>query len=133
MLDYLIAISLILLTFGHALLIRGCFDINKKLLPLNGQAGALTEKVGGIGTLMDELCDLISELADSGLGSPSRPNTQTQGGIGEMILSSLMSRMNSDESNGPQNQDRTIQETHDTQTQESSSESDELSADLSVG
>ena len=130
MLDYLIAISLILLTFGHALLIRGCFDINKKLLPLNGQAGTLTEKVGGIGTLMDELCDLISDLADSGGGSPSRPNAQTQGGITEMILGSILEGITKPAPNGSQNQIRTIQETHDTQTKESSTEIDEHSAEL---
>jgi hypothetical protein len=128
MLDYLIATSLVLLTFGHALLIRGCFDINKKLLPLNGQAGAITEQVGGIGTLMDELCDLISDLSDSGGGSPSRPNAQTQGGITEMILGSILEGITKPESNGPQEQIRTIQETHDTQTQESSTESDESGA-----
>ena len=133
MLDYLIAISLILLTFGHALLIRGCFDINKKLLPLNGQAGTLTEKVGGIGTLMDELCDLISDLADSGGGSPSRPNAQTQGGITEMILGSVLEGVFGSDNNGPKESERNLQETHDTQTQESSSESNEPSPVLSSG
>jgi hypothetical protein len=117
MLEYLIAISLILLTFGHALLIRGCFDINKKLLPLNGQAGTITEQVGGIGTLMDELCDLISDLADSGGPAPSKSAPNMQDLLGGLITSTIMGNVN-----GPQNQDRTIQETHDTQTQESSAE-----------
>jgi hypothetical protein len=129
MLDYLIAISLILLTFGHALLIRGCFDINKKLLPLNGQAGALTEKVGGIGTLMDELCDLLSDLADSGGPSPSKSAPNMQDLLGGLITSALMGN-----DNGRKTQTEwAIPQENDTQTQESSPESDESGADLSVG
>jgi hypothetical protein len=128
MLDYLIAISLILLTFGHALLIRGCFSINQKLGPLDTNAGALTEKVGGIGTLMDELCDLISDLADSGGPAPSKSSPNMQDLLGGLITNMMMP-----DTNGPQNKDRTIQETHDSQTQESSSESNEPSPVLSSG
>jgi hypothetical protein len=117
MLDYLIAISLVLLTFGHALLIRGCFSINQKLGPLEGQGGAITENLGGIGQLIDELCEIISDFSEGGGPAPSQsaPNMQD-------ILGGLITNMMMPDTNGPKESERNLQETHDSQTKESSAE-----------
>jgi hypothetical protein len=125
MLDYLIAISLVLLTFGHALLIRGCFSINQKLGPLEGQGGAITENLGGIGQLIDELCEIISDFSEGGGPAKAKSAPQMQD-----ILGSLITNMMMPDSNGPQSEIRTVQKANDTQTKESSTENNELSAEL---
>ena len=84
MLNELIVVALILLILGHALLIRGCFDIKNGLMPV----GDLPEGLSDVRTILRESSEALSFIADVLAASPM---PQTGGGSNPPLLASLIS------------------------------------------
>jgi len=62
MLEYLTALTMLLLVFGHAMLIHKCSKLTDELEP---SAGKLSGEMSDITGLLNELCDIIHEASDS--------------------------------------------------------------------
>lgn len=84
MLNELIVVALILLILGHALLIRGCFDIKNGLMPV----GDLPDGLSDVRAILRESCEALEFIADTLAESPL-PQTQSAGS--PSLLASLMS------------------------------------------
>ena len=93
MLDYLQAFSLLALIVAHYFLVRGCFSI-KEELPLQG--GIISGRLDRTGDLLDEVAQLLADLADGiGGGDPkSAAPPHPQGGIADFLTAFLNNRMN---------------------------------------
>ena len=97
MLNELIVVALILLILGHALLIRGCFDIKNGLMPVGDLPGGL-EDVRAILRQSSDALEFIAEtLADS-------PLPQTEPGSNSSVLGALISSMLMPSNHGSQQQ-----------------------------
>ena len=92
MLDYLQAASLLALIVAHYFLVRGCFSI-KEELPLQG--GLISGRLDRTGDLLDEVAQLLADLADGlGGGDPKSPAPpHPQGGIADFLTAFLNNRM----------------------------------------
>jgi hypothetical protein len=62
MLEYLTALTMLLLVFGHALLIKKCTKLTDEIEP---SAGKLSSEMSDITGLLNELCDIIHEATNS--------------------------------------------------------------------
>jgi len=62
MLEYLTALTMLLLVFGHAMLIHKCSKLTDELEP---SAGKLSGEMSDITGLLNELCDIIHEATNS--------------------------------------------------------------------
>jgi len=62
MLEYLTAITMLLLVFGHAMLIHKCSKLTDGIEP---SAGKLSDELGSITELLNELADIIHEASNS--------------------------------------------------------------------
>lgn len=92
MLDYLQAVSLLALIIAHFFLVRGCFSI-KQELPIQG--GAISGRLDRTGDLLDEVAQLLADLADSlGGGDPKSPIAHPPSGLGDLLTVFLNNRMN---------------------------------------
>ena len=117
MLEYLIAISLLLLIISMGYLIKGCFGIHQEL---PNQGSLLGSKIDRTAELIDEVCQLISDFSDN-MGSS--PTPQPSSNPMEAILTSLISNMTMPSGNGSQ-EEREIHPTdEDTQTIQTETES----------
>lgn len=90
MLDYLQAVSLLLLIVAHAFLIRGCFGI-REAIPTQG--GEIASRLDGVTGLLDEVAQLLADLGDgitAGVPAPA----QSPGGFGDLLSMFLTNRMN---------------------------------------
>ncbi len=103
MLDALTAVSLLLLIVAHYFLVRGCFSI-KEELPVQG--GILAGRLDRTADLLDEVAQLIADLAD---GQPSQTPAIAQTGspVGDLLSMFLNNRMNMarSDSHGPKEQE----------------------------
>lgn len=92
MLDHLQAVSLLALIVAHYFLVRGCFSI-KEELPVQG--GAISGRLDRTGDLLDEVAQLLADLAD-GLGGsdPKFPAAHPPSGLGDLLTAFLNNRMN---------------------------------------
>ena len=92
MLDYLQAVSLLALIVAHFFLVRGCFSI-KEELPLQG--GLISGRLDRTGDLLDEVAQLLADLAD-GLGAHDQkfPTAHPPSGLGDLLTAFLNNRMN---------------------------------------
>lgn len=90
MLDAVQALSMLALIITHAFLVRGCMSI-KAELPIQG--GQITNRLDRTADLLDEVAQLIADLAD---GAPSQnvPVAQTGSPIGDLLTMFLNNRMN---------------------------------------
>ncbi|MDA8748638.1 hypothetical protein N9M68_00710 [Candidatus Poseidonia alphae] len=97
MLDYLIAVSLILLLVGHTLLIRGCTQISLNLNALHDEGEGIHSTTGRISELLDELI----QVAVDAMPEPNQPGplAQPAGGLMEMVASHLLSKMSMPQTN----------------------------------
>ena len=86
MLNELIVVALILLILGHALLIRGCFDIKNGLLPVGDLPSGLSDVRAILRQSSDALEFIAETLADS-------PLPQTDAGSNSSVLGALISQM----------------------------------------
>ena len=84
MLNELIVVALILLILGHALLIRGCFDIKNGLMPVGDLPSGLSDVRAILRQSSDALEFIAETLADS-------PLPQTGAGSNPPLLASLIS------------------------------------------
>ena len=62
MLEYLTALTMLLLVFGHAMLIHKCSKLTDGIEP---SAGKLSDELGSITELLNELADIIHEASNS--------------------------------------------------------------------
>ena len=92
MLDEMQALGLLGLIVCQYLLIRGCFGI-KNGLDENG--GSITAKIDRTADLLDEVAQLISDVADGlGAGDPKSPIAHTPTGPLDLLTAFLNNRMN---------------------------------------
>lgn len=113
MLDYLQAVSLLALIVAHFFLVRGCFSI-KEELPLQG--GLISGRLDRTGDLLDEVAQLLADLAD-GLGNsdPKFPAAHPPSGLGDLLTAFLNNRMNmASEHATPQQEWEVFPPEHDT-------------------
>ena len=89
MLEELQALALLALVVTHSFLVRGCIGIHREL-PEQGQR--ISNRIERTSDLLDEMAQLISDLADA---LPAKASSaQPSGGIGELLSGLLMSKMN---------------------------------------
>ena len=89
MLEELQALALLALVIAHGFLVRGCIGIHREL-PEQGQQ--ISNRIERTSDLLDEMAQLISDLADA---LPAKASSaQPSGGIGELLSGLLMSKMN---------------------------------------
>lgn len=88
MLDYLTALTMLLLVIGHALLIKKCTKLTDEIEP---SAGKLSSEMSDITGLLNELCDIIHEATNS-LIPKAAESAQT--GVGMMDLLSAFLKPN---------------------------------------
>ena len=114
MLEYLTALTMLLLVFGHAMLIHKCTKLTDGLEP---SANNLSSELKDIIQVLDDVADLL----DSGLSMVTAKTGQTaQTGmdIPSLLSNLFMSKMNMGSEHGPQEpQDRQIHEINETQVE----------------
>jgi hypothetical protein len=91
MLDYLIAVSLVLLIAGHTLLIKGCTQISLSLQGVQDEGEGIQSQTGRISELLDELIQVVVDAMPE--PSQAGPLAQPAGGLMEMVASHLLSKM----------------------------------------
>jgi hypothetical protein len=107
MLEELQALALLALVIAHGFLVRGCIGIHREL-PEQGQQ--ISSRIERTSDLLDEMAQLIADLADS---IPTNAGSaQPPGGIGDLLSGLLMSKMNLGSQHG-QTQEWEILETND--------------------
>lgn len=114
MIEYLIAISLILLCIGHAMLVKGCLTWTKER-----RVGmtSLEDRLGTLATLIDEGLDMLGDF--TGDGPSASPASHQPFDLKELLSAALMSKLMPDPEHGStQGQKGPIQEEDDTQTEE---------------
>ena len=124
MIEYLYLLCLLSLTVSVPILIRGCFKINEAI---PNQGGAITESISNIHGLIDELNDLISEVAD-GFDSVGSQLPQTPPDF-MSLLTAFLNRDRTMTSNygTTQQEEREVYEIDPTQTQQTETILDEYS------
>ena len=118
MIEYLIATCLLLLTFGHAMLVKDCMSWTKER-----RAGIATidSRLTDVSTLLDEALDMFSEAT----GDAPRPDVDPATGFNlrEALVGTLIQRFNDKFQDGSAtDEERTIHQTDekaDEQIQES--------------
>jgi hypothetical protein len=114
MIEYLIAICLLLLTVGHAILIHGCMTWTKER---RATTAGLEDKLATLATLIDEGLDMLNDAG--GVGPSSSAITPASFDLKEMLTAALISKIsNAPEHGSTQNEERPIHEEDDTQTEE---------------
>jgi hypothetical protein len=98
MLDYLIAVSLVLLIAGHTLLIKGCTQISLSLQGVQDEGEGIQSQTGRISELLDELIQVVVDA----MPEPSNETALTHPpqGLGGMVATLLMNRMNMSQDQG---------------------------------
>lgn len=86
MLEYLTALTMLLLVFGHALLIHKCTKLTDGIEP---SAGKLAGEMSDITGLLNELCDIIHEATNS-LIPKAAQNSQTGFDLPSLLSTLLM-------------------------------------------
>lgn len=104
------SIALLMILASHYLLIRGCFGI-KSELPTQG--GAITEQIGQVCTLLDEVAQLMADILD---GPPATGSNSPPESVFGQLVNSLISNTMNPPSHGPTSEERTIHEVNDNTT-----------------
>ena len=108
MIEYLIAICLLLLTLGHGILIHGCMTWTKER---RATTAGLEDKLATLATLIDEGLDLLSEATGDG---PANAIAQPVFDLKQTLLAGLLSKMNMGEDHGTQEERQISEEENDT-------------------
>ncbi len=111
MIEYLVAICLLLLTLGHAILIHGCM---KWAVERKQTTALIDDRIATLCTLLDEGLDLLA-----GTDQPVSPITHTAPDLRSTLMSMLMSKvMPADlDSNASEEQTWTVQQDEETKEQ----------------
>ena len=92
MLDEIQAASLLLLIIAHGILIRGCYGIRDGL-PTQGSA--ISERIDGVTSVLDELADLIHAIPEHMPGSGNaQPPTDLMGTLLTAFMGSRTPQQN---------------------------------------
>jgi len=109
MIEYFIAACLMLLTLGHALLIKHCYAWGRERQVTYAM---LDERLGSLSTLIDEGLDLAVDVAPTSA-------QQVPMDLKESLAQILISRFVDTQSHGDtQRQERTVQENEQTQNEQ---------------
>ena len=107
MLEYLTAITMLLLVFGHALLIQKCSKLTDEIEP---SANNLSNELKDIIQVLDDVADLLNDGLNM-VTAKTGQTPQTGMDIPTLLSNLFMSKMNMGSEHGdPQEQTRTIQE-----------------------
>ena len=98
------SIALIMILASHYILIRGCFGIKTEL---PNQGGAITEQIGEVCTLLDEMAQLISDMLDSTPATGSNPPPDSVFG---QLVNSLISKTLNPNDHATTSEERPIHE-----------------------
>ena len=107
MLEYLTALTMLLLVFGHAMLIHKCTKLTDGLEP---SANNLSSELKDIIQVLDDVADLLNDGLNM-VTAKTGQTAQTGMDIPSLLSNLFMSKMNMASEHGdPQEQTRTIQE-----------------------
>lgn len=107
MLDYLTALTMLLLVIGHGLLIKKCAKLTDELEP---QAQSLSTELKDITSILDDVADLLNDGLNM-VTAKTTPNTQAGMDIPSLLTNLFMSKVNIGTEHGStQEPERTIQE-----------------------
>jgi hypothetical protein len=115
MIEYLIAICLLLLTLGHGILIHGCMTWTKER---RATTAGLEDKLATLATLIDEGLDMMSEVTGD-VPAPPPMGGQSMD-VRAMLTNAFISRLTATPEHGStqtEQEDRKIQQGDTTQTQ----------------
>ena len=113
MIEYLIAICLLLLTLGHGILIHGCMTWTKER---RATTAGLEDKLATLATLIDEGLDMLNEV--TGDAPSASPMTHAPFDLKEMLTAALISKIGIGPEHGTQEERQISEEENDTtQTQ----------------
>nr|AIF03953.1 hypothetical protein [uncultured marine group II/III euryarchaeote KM3_16_D12] len=107
MLDYLALLCLLLLTIGHGILIRGCFDM-KGILP--GEMQNITASFESVNEVLTECLDCLDAIATGESTATGPPPAQ---GLQEVLLNSFITRMAMGRSDGEETTAKTGRPVHE--------------------
>lgn len=96
---------LTLILVSHLFLIRGCFKINENL-PLQG--GKISEDIRDVGTILDEMADLIHAVGES-FPMAAAASTPTGSPLGDLLHMFLNNSRSTAEEHGPFTELRQVQ------------------------
>ena len=106
MIEYLIAVCLLLLTLGHGILIHGCMTWTKER---RATTAGLEDKLATLATLIDEGLDMLNEV--TGDAPSASPMTHAPFDLKEMLTAALISKIsNAPEHGSTQNEEGPISE-----------------------
>ena len=107
MLEYLTALTMLLLVFGHAMLIHKCTKLTDGLEP---SANNLSSELKDIIQVLDDVADLLNDGLNM-VTAKTGQTAQTGMDIPSLLTNLFMSKVNMGSEHGdPQEQTRTIQE-----------------------
>ena len=113
MIEYLIAVCLLLLTVGHGILIHGCMTWTKER---RATTAGLEAQLATLSTLIDEGLDMLNDAG--GVGPSSSPLTPPSFDLKEILTGALMSKLMPDPEHGStQNEEGPISEEENDTTQ----------------
>jgi hypothetical protein len=111
---------LTLILLSHLFLIRGCFKINENL-PLQG--GKITTEIRDVGTILDEMADLIHTVSES-IPMPSAGSPPMGSPIGDLLSMFLNNSRTTGDEHGPFTELRQVQENNPPTTLETEDQFD---------
>jgi hypothetical protein len=113
MIEYLIAICLLLLTLGHGILIHGCmkWSVERRV-----STGMIDDRLGTLATLIDEALDMFSDV--TGDAPSASPISHAPFDIKQMLTAALISKIGIGEDNGPQEEWKISEKENDTTQEE---------------
>jgi len=107
MLEYLTALTMLLLVIGHGLLIKKCSQLTDELEP---SAQSLSTELKDITSILDDVADLLNDGLNM-VTAKTTPNPQTGMDIPSLLTNLFMSKVNMGSEHGnTQEPERTIQE-----------------------
>jgi len=106
MLDYIIAVSLLLLIVAQVYIAKGCFEIKQNLGMIPEHSEVFSSKFERISGLLDEAVEVLIDIS----GASPKVDSNPRGSPIDNIVNSLISGMLNPQVDAPKESEWTIQE-----------------------